>query len=122
MYLNATISTWTIDLCYLLNRLGMRHKYLTTVLGVNENYGSERYYKNILSKDEARVNQRFQHAAEQGIRIHKGVLQINDLLSHLANHGPIILLTNSELLSCDVCKVQKLTNEIRYIIFIAPSM
>lgn len=91
----------------------MRHEYLTLVLGVNQGYGSERYYKNILSRDETRVNRRFMEAREHGIVIRKAQLTLDDLLTHLATKGPIILLTNSELLSCDVCKTQKLTNELR---------
>lgn len=92
----------------------MRHVYLTTVLGVNQSYGAQRYYKNIITKDEERVNSRFKEAAKRGITVKKGLLRREELISHLANHGPIILLTNSELLSCDVCKGErKLTNELR---------
>lgn len=91
----------------------MTHEYLTLVLGVNQNYGSERYYRNILSKDKDRVNNRFKQASDRGIIVRKGFLRTDDLLTHLAHHGPIILLTNNELLSCDVCKSQKLTNEFR---------
>lgn len=91
----------------------MNHEYLTTVLGVNQGYGSERYYRNILSKDEARVNNRFREAAEKGLIIRKTVIRLDEMLNHLAHNGPIILLTNSELLSCDICKSQKLTSELR---------
>lgn len=91
----------------------MAHEYLTVVLGVNQNYDNERYYRNILSKDEERVNNRFKEAANRGIIIRKGVMRTDDMLTHLANNGPIILLTNNELLSCDVCKDNKLTNELR---------
>lgn len=108
-------STWTIDLCYLLKRLGMRHEYLTLVLGVNQRYGSERYYRHILSRDEERVNTRFREAKGHGIIVREGELRTEDLLKHLADYGPVILLTNSELLSCDICKAQKLSNGLRWV-------
>lgn len=96
----------------------MTHEYLTTVLGVNQGYGADRYYKNILSKDEARVNSRFQEAKQRGLAIRKGMIRLDDLVTHLASHGPIILLTNAALLSCDICKSQKLSNELRWEEFI----
>lgn len=96
---------------------------MTTVLGVNQNYGKERYYKNILSKDEVRVNKRFEEAAGRGVCIRKGVLRTEELIAHLASHGPIILLTNSELLCCDVCSGQKkLSNELRWEFIIGHSI
>lgn len=91
----------------------MRHLYMTTVLGVNQRHENDRYYKNILPKDTERVNARFQEAEQKGVIVDEGALTTNDLIEHLANYGPVILLTNSELLSCDVCKKQKLSNELR---------
>lgn len=108
LYQLYTSSTWTIDLCYLLKRLGMRHEFWTTVLGVNQGYGSDKFYRDILDKDRIRVNNRFKAAPANGITARKGLLRMDEILLHLSNHGPIILLTNGELLSC-----KKLTNELR---------
>nr|CAH7748977.1 unnamed protein product [Callosobruchus chinensis] len=109
-------STWTIDLCYLLKRFSVRHIFYTTTLGVHEGYRWNSFYNHILTKfllqDENRINARFKKAKGSGILIQKASLTINDILSHLVN-GPIIILTNAKILSCDVCKFNKISAELR---------
>jgi hypothetical protein len=64
-------------------------------------------------QDEQRVTKRFLEAAERGIMVRKASLTYEDLVRHLSESGPIILLTNASLLHCDICKVNKLTSELR---------
>ncbi|XP_069700997.1 protein GUCD1 [Periplaneta americana] len=106
-------STWSIDLCYLLKRYGIKHIYCTITLGINPGYRGQSFYDKILHKDEERVTKRFKEAAENNIVIRKASLTCRDLVQHLAEFGPIILLTNASLLHCDICKVNKLTSELR---------
>ncbi|XP_055535336.1 protein GUCD1 isoform X3 [Wyeomyia smithii] len=61
-------STWTIDLCYILKDLGIKHKYLTTTFGANPTHIGKKYYK-CFDKDQTRVNQKFQNAESDGIPI-----------------------------------------------------
>ncbi|VEN60604.1 unnamed protein product [Callosobruchus maculatus] len=105
-------STWTIDLCYLLKRFNVQHIFYTTTLGVHEGYRWNSFYNHILTKDENRINARFKKAKANSIFIQKASLTINDILSHLVN-GPIIVLTNAKMLSCDVCKFNKISAELR---------
>lgn len=49
---------------------------------------------------------RFARARSRGISITKKSLTSDYLLRHLS-HGPIIVLTNSRLLTCDICKLNK---------------
>lgn len=58
------------------------------------------------------MNTRFQNAANVGIVVKKSSLSLRKLLLHLVN-GPIIALTNSKLLSCDICKLNKISAELR---------
>lgn len=106
-------STWTIDLCYLLRRFNVDHKYMTTTIGINPEYDTHSYYDRIISIDEKRVNQRFADARNYQIDVEKRTVNNKCLVDHLANHGPIIVLTNGSLLTCDLCKANKLQSEFR---------
>lgn len=106
-------STWSIDLCYLLKRFNVRHKYLTQMIGINPNHGYNSYYDKILDKDSKRVLEKFEKSKSMGIIIQEKSANNRLLLEHLAKHGPIIVLTNSELLNCDLCKTNRLSNELR---------
>ncbi|XP_059611942.1 protein GUCD1 [Phlebotomus argentipes] len=101
-------STWTIDLCYVLKRFGVRHKYLTSTIGVNVGYSQHCYYDKILHKDSERVTHRFRSAQDQGIVLEERQITSDALIRHLALNGPAILLTNASLLPCDICKSNKL--------------
>jgi hypothetical protein len=64
-------------------------------------------------QDEERVTRRFMNAADRGITVRKASLTSKDLVRHLSESGPIIVLTNASLLCCDICKVNKLASELR---------
>lgn len=63
-------------------------------------------------QDEERVTERFKNAVANGVNVKKGSMNTKDLLVHLRNHGPVILLTNASYLHCDRCKKNKLTYEL----------
>lgn len=102
-------STWTIDLCYLLKRFNRRHVYYTTTIGVNPNFDHLNYYSRILSVDEKRVNQRFEKANSSGISVEETSISDSTIINHLGKYGPIIVLVNCSLLSCDVCNRKSLS-------------
>ena len=101
-------STWTIDLCYMIkHRFPHIPFYYTTItLGVDPGYGSEKFYSAILRKDHERVNHRFQMSDQNGVNIQKRSASTFELLNHVANKGVCIVLTNANLLICDVCESQ----------------
>lgn len=105
-------STWTIDLCYLLKRYNVDHVFYTITIGVHEGYRGNSFYNHILTKDENRVNLKFQEAKKHNISINKASISIIRLIEQLLN-GPIILLTNARILCCDKCKSNKISNELR---------
>lgn len=109
-------STWTIDLCFILNRFNIKHKYFTMTIGINPDYATHSYYDKILATDTSRINEKFSKSKELGIDVVKQTLPISNgfLMEHLAHCGPIILLTNAALLTCDICKYNKLPNDIRF--------
>ncbi|XP_055631320.1 protein GUCD1 isoform X2 [Toxorhynchites rutilus septentrionalis] len=113
-------STWTIDLCYILKDLGIKHKYLTTTFGADPSHVGKDYYK-CFNTDEARVNEKFQNASSFDIPIEIQTVTHRYLVEHLANHGNIILLTNASLLYCDLCKANKLTIELRSCLGLKPT-
>ncbi|XP_045465425.1 protein GUCD1 isoform X3 [Harmonia axyridis] len=105
-------STWTIDLCYLLRRFGIRHIFHTITLGVHPAYERINFYNEIFTRDEERVNKRFDDAEKNGIVVKKGSISCRTILEHLAT-GPVILLTNAKLLGCDICKYNKISCEMK---------
>ncbi|XP_050735126.1 protein GUCD1-like isoform X2 [Eriocheir sinensis] len=96
-------STWSIDLAYLLQRFGIKHRYMTITLGVDPGFSSESFYDHVLHKDAQRVLERFRAAKDHGVVVEQGVTTINDILAHLHQEGPVILLTNAHLLVCLRC-------------------
>lgn len=108
---NLNRSIWTIDLCYILSRLGIQHTFYTITMGVDPGYKKNTFYKRVLSNDEKRVNERFKNATKNGIQIKIASLQMTVLLEHLI-YGPVIVLTNATLLKCDYC-CRKVAIELR---------
>ena len=96
-------STWTIDLCYVLQRFSIKFKYTTVTLGVDPGYCKEAFYNKVIAKDYNRVNTRFQEADSRGMEIVETAISLQDILSHLETLGPVIILTNANLLRCSRC-------------------
>ncbi|CAG9861448.1 unnamed protein product [Phyllotreta striolata] len=105
-------STWTIDLCYILKKFEVPHIFYTITLGIHEGYRSNSFYNSILNKDENRVLCRFREAESRGIIVIKKSVSIVDIIAHLSN-GPVIVLTNAKVLTCDTCKFNKISTELR---------
>jgi len=97
-------STWTIDLCYILYRFKINFRYTTTTMGVDPGYVKEVFYDKVLSKDSDRVTSRFQRAPSLGMRVDEESVSLDTILSHLLTQGPIIVLTNANLLHCSDCR------------------
>lgn len=76
-------------------------------MGVNPNFRNHDYYGPILWKDHIRVSNKFYSAACDDLNIQKRTVDNKILLEHLANKGPIIVLTNGYLLHCDLCKTKE---------------
>ncbi|KAF9404976.1 hypothetical protein HW555_014074 [Spodoptera exigua] len=106
-------STWTIDLCYLLKRFGIKHVMYTTTLGVNEDCKRHGYYDRIIHMDRDRVLRRFAEATSRGVRVVQQSMQYGALRAHVGSAGPAILLVDATLLVCDLCKHNKLKAEFR---------
>ena len=96
-------STWTIDLCYILERFRIKFKYTTITIGVDPGYCKEAFYNKVIAKDYDRVNRRFQEAESRGMKIVETSITFAEILSHLQTAGPIIILTNANLLRCSRC-------------------
>ncbi|CAB3245530.1 unnamed protein product [Arctia plantaginis] len=106
-------STWTIDLCYLLKRFDIQHVMYTELLGVNESYKKQGYYNKIIDMDRDRVLQRFDAAVSAGIVVEQHSLTSEELVAHLSRHGPVVVLVDSGLLVCDLCRHNKIKAEFR---------
>ncbi|CAB3366883.1 Hypothetical predicted protein [Cloeon dipterum] len=114
-------STWTIDLAYLMKKFELDHLFCTVTLGIQPAYGSQPFYAKVIQTDESRVMQRFTSAKTNGVNVEKRSLTIEELLHHLEKHGPIIILTNGNLLQCEICKINKLSTELRACLPWSPS-
>ncbi|XP_045771057.1 protein GUCD1 isoform X2 [Maniola jurtina] len=100
-------ATWTIDLCYLLKRFGIKHRMYTTRQAANNRARSDEVAN--------RVRNRFRNASHNGITVVDGVLSTEQVITHVVSTGPAIVLVDAALLSCDLCKHNKLTSEFRRI-------
>ena len=96
-------STWTIDLCYILSRFKVKFKYTTITLGVDPGYIKENFYDKVLAKDSGRVNTRFEKAESNGMDITETTVTLQEIIDHLDKTGPVIVLTNANLLTCSRC-------------------
>ena len=96
-------STWTIDLCYILSRFKVTFKYTTITMGVDPGYVKENFYDKVLAKDSGRVNSRFENAESKGMDVVETTVTLHDILEHLDSKGPVIVLTNANLLTCTRC-------------------
>ena len=96
-------STWTIDLCYILHRFKIKFQYTTITIGVDPGYSKEAFYDKVLAKDYDRVNSRFKAAENNQMSIVEKSVGLDKILEHLDKNGPVILLTNANLLRCSKC-------------------
>ncbi|XP_043245148.1 protein GUCD1-like isoform X2 [Amphibalanus amphitrite] len=89
-------STWTIDLVYLLHRYGVQLRYFTITPGIDPGYHRQSFYGygKVLRMVDVRPV-----AAEE-------------ILRHLALHGPVIVLTDARFLRCDVCRANQAGSEL----------
>lgn len=97
-------STWSIDLCYLLKKFGIQHIFTTITMGVNPDFRNHDYYGPILWRDHVRVSEKFASAEKNGLTVQRKTVDIAQILRHLAFKGPIIALTNGQLLHCTLCQ------------------
>lgn len=72
-------------------------------MGVNPTFRDHDYYGPILWQDHVRVSEKFSSAAKNGLTIQRKTVDNMKILRHLAFNGPIIVLTNGQLLHCDQC-------------------
>ena len=133
------LSFWTIDLCYILKHYNVEHVYFTKTPGVDPNLANEVFYQGIINqvryallsspcivslnaqclvKDEARVKNRFETADSNGVAVQIGSLALQDLLLHLQDEGPAIVLIDSSILQCETCVsiCSTLTNALKQIV------
>ena len=69
-------------------------------MGVDPGYSNQSFYNRILDQDSERVNARFRSAAADGVPIEQRSASLEEILGHLAAKGPVLVLTNANLLSC----------------------
>lgn len=96
-------STWTIDLCYLLFRYGVSFSYFTITIGIDPGYCREYFYDKVITKDSQRVNNRFSNAQKLGMHIEQRSVATDEIINHVSEVGPVIVLTNANQLFCSRC-------------------
>ncbi|XP_076373210.1 uncharacterized protein LOC143258070 isoform X2 [Tachypleus tridentatus] len=63
------LGTWSIDLAYLLRRFQVDHLYCTITFGVHPEFKNEEFYKQTLSSDVQRVNEKFEEADKNYVHV-----------------------------------------------------
>ncbi|KAA0713920.1 Protein GUCD1 [Triplophysa tibetana] len=92
--LEFTESVWTIDLAYLMCKLGVRHCFCTQTLGVDKGFRNQSFYKKHFATEEDRVNELFMKAEDRGV---------GEIQNHLEQGHVAIVLVNAVLLVCELC-------------------
>ncbi|RZF37323.1 hypothetical protein LSTR_LSTR005655 [Laodelphax striatellus] len=76
-------------------------------MGINPDYRDHDFYHRIISKDSERVIERFKSAQINGITIVQQEIDMYHVIRHVYRHGPVILLTDANSLTCDDCKIMR---------------
>ncbi|XP_059141692.1 protein GUCD1-like [Physella acuta] len=97
-------SIWTIDLAYILMRHNVHSCLYTITLGVNGDHCKKSFYRSSFSVDEVRVKNMFDSAAQNGVLVEKKCLSLDDLIQHLQNNNPLIVLVDWTLMKCLWCE------------------
>ncbi|CAL4125013.1 unnamed protein product, partial [Meganyctiphanes norvegica] len=99
--------TWAIDQTYKIQKQHIRHQcetYRTCQLGPGHLHCIAGFFVDLLQdQDEQRVLNRFHESASRGVMVAQGAVSLDDILNHMRDEGPIIILTNAHLLICDRC-------------------
>lgn len=99
----GTQSVWTIDLAYLLYKVGVQARLYTVTVGVDPSYKDKSFYRNELSEDELRVNRLFYEASKHDITVSKRSLSNKEFDSLLSERAIIIVLVDKRQLKCEQC-------------------
>lgn len=83
--------------------------FLTTITQQVENNTNLNHFS---LQDEERVTERFQEASDVGVRLRRASVTMSQLIEHMSK-GPAIVLTNAKLLTCEACKFNKVSFELR---------
>ncbi|XP_065188482.1 protein GUCD1-like isoform X2 [Sycon ciliatum] len=97
------LRTWTVELCYLLHLNSVRNRYHTSSICVNPELGKEDYYAKSFVDDTARINKLFDRVNELGLQVSQREPPLEDLVAHLDQCRPLIVLVNAMLLTCKHC-------------------
>ncbi|XP_023689584.1 protein GUCD1-like [Paramormyrops kingsleyae] len=101
--LKLTESVWTIDLAYLMHRLGVRHLFCTQTLGVDKGFRKQSFYKKDFDFEEERVNKLFLNAESKSVMVRKCSVTVQEIQTHLAEGHVAIVLVNAMELRCEHC-------------------
>ena len=63
-------------------------------------------------QDAARVTERFEKAESLGVEVAVRQVTAEEILQHLAQCGPVIVLTDARFLRCDVCRANQAGSEL----------
>mmetsp|Transcript_2724 Transcript_2724/g.4936 ORF Transcript_2724/g.4936 Transcript_2724/m.4936 type:complete len:271 (+) Transcript_2724:48-860(+) len=100
----GTESVWSIDLVFLLHRLGMDVSYLTVTKGVRPEYILHQFYRRELQRDSVRVNDLFQRAADEGVQIEFRSVAQAEIIDVLKNGAILVVLVDKRQLQCKMCE------------------
>ncbi|ESO97322.1 hypothetical protein LOTGIDRAFT_203742 [Lottia gigantea] len=96
-------NVWTIDLAYLMKHYGVSHQLYTITLGANQQFAQSSYYLSNFTKDEDRINNMFEKAGENGVKVEKRSISIEDIIDHIKNNNLAICLIDWLKLDCLWC-------------------
>ncbi|XP_006819996.1 protein GUCD1-like [Saccoglossus kowalevskii] len=104
-------SVWTIDIAHIMTKYNIKHHLYTQTLGVDSRYKKQDFYEDTFDEDEKRVNNLFSNAEHLGIKAIKRSVTLREIHQHLSENHIAIVLVNSDLLKCKICREELELNQ-----------
>lgn len=100
----STDSVWSIDIAYLLRGYRLDTTFFTVTKGVRPEYRKQEFYRRQLPEDTKRVNELFQNAAGDGVRVIQRPVLLSEIRQAVLEKNHLVLvLMDKRLLKCSVC-------------------
>ncbi|XP_071789942.1 protein GUCD1-like isoform X1 [Asterias amurensis] len=108
--LNFSKSVWTIDLANILVEFNVKHQLYTITLEVDPSYEDLGFYHEFIAEDfvteQHRINKLFKSASSLGIKADKGQVTHEEIVNHLSNQNPAVVLIDDTVLHCQECSAR----------------
>lgn len=100
----STHSVWSIDIAYLLHSYRVDTTFFTVTRGVRPEYRKQEFYRRQLAEDTKRVNELFENADKNGVKVIQRPVQLSDIRRAVQEKQMLVLvLMDKRVIRCCMC-------------------